>query len=144
MHRKKQKCKTSPTRRVGKAAGIFVLLAMAFFLVTGCSGSGPRAITSLDQLSEPGIRIGVPDSVIEFDMLKKDYPEAEIVAYVDNPLGYQDVASGRLDVFIYERREMTLAIENGTEGVRLDGLAALGEHRQSPVDLVSLKRARLG
>ena len=66
MHRKKQKCETGPARRVGRAAGIFVLLAMLLFLVTGCSGSGPKAITSLDQLSEPGIRIGVPGNVIEY------------------------------------------------------------------------------
>ena len=119
MHRKKQKCKTSPTRRVGKAAGIFVLLAMAFFLVTGCSGSGPRVITSLDQLSEPGIRIGVSGSVIEYDMLKKDYPGATVIPYADYPLGYRDVANGRLDVFIHARMEMKLAIEHGTKDVKL-------------------------
>ena len=98
---------------------ILVLLALMLCLLTGCAGNQLRTVTSLDQLSEPGIRIGVPDSLIEFDMLKKDYPEAKIVAYGDNPLGYQDVASGRLDVFIYERREMALAIEHGTEGMHL-------------------------
>lgn len=119
MHRKKQKCETGPARRVGKAAGIFVLLAMLLFLVTGCSGSSPKAITSLDQLSEPGIRIGVPGSVIEYDMLKREYPDAAVIPYTDNPLGYRDVANGRLDAYVYARVEMMLAIEHGTKGVKL-------------------------
>ena len=119
MHRKKQKCETGPARRVGRAAGIFVLLAMLLFLVTGCSGSGPKAITSLDQLSEPGIRIGVPGNVIEYDMLKREYPDAAVIPYTDNPLGYRDVANGRLDAYVYARVEMMLAIEHGTKGVKL-------------------------
>ncbi len=119
MHRKKQKRETRPARRAGKAAGIFILLAMALFLVTGCSGSGNKAITSLEQLSEPGIRIGVPSTIIEYDMLKKDYPNATVIPYTDSPLGYRDVANGRLDVFVYAREEMKLAIEHGTEGVKL-------------------------
>ena len=110
MHEKK------PNR---KAVRILVLLALLLCLLTGCAGKQQRTISSLDQLSEPGIRIGVPGNMIEYDMLKKDYPNAEVVPYTDNPLGYKDVASGRLDVYMYERREMTLAIENGTEGVRL-------------------------
>ena len=112
-------CKTKPVKRAGKAAGIFALLVLALCLLTGCTGREQNAVTSLDQLSEPGIRIGVPGSVIEYDMLKRDYPGAEVIPYMDNPLGYQDVASGRLDVYIYDRLEMSLAIEHGTEGVRL-------------------------
>ncbi len=45
---------------------ILVLLALMLCLLTGCAGKQLRTVTSLDQLSEPGIRIGVPDSVIEF------------------------------------------------------------------------------
>jgi ABC-type amino acid transport substrate-binding protein len=111
--------KTKPVKRTGKAAGILVLFALMLCLMTGCARQGQKEVTSLDQLSEPGIRIGVPGTIIEFDMLKRDYPGAEVIPYSDNPLGYQDVASGRIDVYIYERREMSLAIEHGTEGVRL-------------------------
>lgn len=108
-----------PAKKAGTAAGIFVLLVLTLCLLTGCTGKGQKEVTSLEQLSEPGIRIGVPSSIIEFDMLKRDYPGAEVIPYSDNPLGYQDVAGGRIDVYIYERREMSLAIEHGTEGVRL-------------------------
>ena len=111
--------KRKPAQRAGTTAGILVLLILMLCMVTGCARKEQKEITSLEQLSEPGIRIGVPGNMIEYDMLRRDYPEAEVVPYQDNPLGYQDVASGRLDVYIYERREMTLAIEHGTERVRL-------------------------
>ena len=119
MHRQKPNRPAGPVKKAGTAFRLLVLLALMLCLLTGCAGKGQKTITSLDQLSEPGLRIGVPGSIIEYDMLKREYPGAEVIAYGDNPLGYRDVASGRLDVYFYERREMSLAIEHGTEGVHL-------------------------
>ena len=102
-----------------RVAALILLAAMTVGLFAGCAGKKNEAITSLDQLSKPGTKIGVMFDLLEFDMLKKDYPDAEIIAYSDNPLGYKDVANGRIDAYVYARREMELAIENGTEGVRL-------------------------
>ena len=102
-----------------RAAALVLLAAMTVGLFAGCAGKKSEAITSLDQLSRPGAKIGVMFDLLEFDTLKKDYPDAEIIAYSDNPLGYKDVANGRIDAYVYARREMELAIENGTEGVRL-------------------------
>lgn len=70
-------------------------------------------------MGEPGRKIGVPGDLLEFDTLQRDYPRAEILAYNDKPLAYEDVANGRLDAFVYARREMELALANGTKGVRL-------------------------
>ncbi|MBR6165834.1 MAG: hypothetical protein IKQ45_07925 [Clostridia bacterium] len=119
MHRQKHNCPACPVKKTGTAVRLLVLLALMLCLLAGCTGKEQKTITSLDQLSEPGLRIGVPGTIIEYDMLKRDYPDAEIIACGDSPLGYQDVAAGRLDVYIYERREMTLAIEHGTKGVHL-------------------------
>ena len=119
MHRIEPNSKTKPVKRIGTAAGILILFVLILCLLTGCTGKEEKTITSLDQLSEPGIRIGVPENIIEFDMLRRDYPDAKVIPYADNPLAYQDVASGRIDVYIYERLEMTLAIKHGTEGVHL-------------------------
>ncbi len=95
-------------------------LALALCLLTGCAGrSGGDAVTSLAQLGEPGRRIGVGTDLLELDMLKADYPEAEIVAYSDYPLAYEDLKNGRLDAVVQARREMEFAIANGTSGVRL-------------------------
>ena len=110
------KMKTTAKRTA--VLGLLVCLIAALF--AGC-GAKPQAdgITSLDQLKQPGAKIGVMFSMLEFNTLKEDYPDAEIVPYNDNPLGYKDVANGRIDAYVYARREMELAIENGTSGVRL-------------------------
>ncbi|MBQ6119003.1 MAG: transporter substrate-binding domain-containing protein, partial [Clostridia bacterium] len=102
-----------------KTAAAVLLLAALTALFTGCAGKNSEAITSFAQLDKPGTKIGVMFDLIEFDTLKKDYPNAEIIAYNDNPLGYKDVANGRIDAYVYARREMELAMENGTAGVRL-------------------------
>ena len=110
------------TRRktgIGKTALLCGLLLLASILFTGCAARQNDGITSLSQLAEPGTRIGVPGSMLEWKTLQEDYPDAEVIAYSDNPLGYRDVANGRLDAFVYARRQMELAIDSGTSGVRL-------------------------
>lgn len=101
----------------GRMTAFAAILALC--LLTGCGAKGTEAITSLDQLGEPGRKIGVPGDMLEFDTLQQDYPEAEILAYDNYPSAYADVAEGRLDAYVYARREMEFAIANGTAGVRL-------------------------
>ena len=101
------------------AALILLLFALIVALFAGCADKKEDAITSYAAFGKPGMKIGVMFDLIEFETLKKDYPDAEIIAYNDSPLAYKDVANGRIDAYVYARREMELAIENGTEGVRL-------------------------
>ena len=105
-------------RKTKKTAVLCLLAAAICAIFAGCRADG-EAITSYDQLGKPGTRIGVMSDLIEYEMLKKDFPDAEIIAYNDSPLAYDDVANGRLDAYVYARREMEIAIENGTEGVRI-------------------------
>ena len=105
-------------RKTKKTAVLCLLTAAICAIFAGCRADG-EAITSYDQLGKPGTRIGVMSDLIEYEMLKKDFPDAEIIAYNDSPLAYDDVANGRLDAYVYARREMEIAIENGTEGVRI-------------------------
>ena len=72
---------------IRKAAALFMLAALIVGLFAGCAVKKDEAITSFDQLGKPGAKIGVMFDLIEFDTLKKDYPDAEIIAYNDNPLG---------------------------------------------------------
>ena len=102
------------------ALALILLLCLIAAAFTGCGAKPqPERITSLEQLAKPGTKIGVMFNVLEYETLKQDYPDAEIVPYNDNPLGYKDVVNGRIDAYVYARREMELAIENGTSGVRL-------------------------
>ncbi len=104
---------------IGKTALLCGLLLLASILFTGCTAQQNDGITSLSQLGRPGTRIGVPGTMLEWKTLQEDYPDAEVIAYSDNPLGYRDAANGRLDAFVYARRQMELAIDSGTSGVRL-------------------------
>lgn len=94
-------------------------LLMVFCLFAGCAKREKPAITSLEQLNAPKTRIGVPSDLPEFESLKRDYPQAIIVAYSDTQLAYEDVVNGRLDAFVYSRLEMEIAMQNGLKGVRI-------------------------
>ena len=97
-------------------AVLFIALSLC---VLTCCKADDREITSYDQLAEPGTRIGIGIDTPEEVLLRKDYPDARFIAYLDTQLAYADVANGRIDAFVYGRRPMELAIENGTRGVRL-------------------------
>ena len=103
-----------------------VMICAAF---TGCSSDREEPITSLAQLAKSGTKIGVMSDMVEYDTLQVDYPEAQIVAYTDLALAYKDVENGRIDAFVYARREMELAMENGTSGVRL----LEEDYRENPI-----------
>lgn len=96
-----------------------ILLAVIACLLTGCVGKKNEAITSLDQLGKAGTRIGTGSDLTEWETLQADYPEAKVIAYSDISLALEDVARGRLDAYVYDRRQMELAIESGIPGIRL-------------------------
>ena len=101
--------------RVMSTAFVLILITCVF---TGCANSG-GGIYSLDDLKKPKAKIGVAYDLVEYDMLKRDYPDAEIITYNDNQLAYEDVSNGRLDAHVYSRIDMEFAISNGVKGVHL-------------------------
>lgn len=76
-------------------------------------------ITSVAQLNAPSIRLGLPQASAADAAVRDELPEAQVVHYNDNLLGYMDVATGRLDAFVYDEVQMKIALENGIEGVRM-------------------------
>jgi polar amino acid transport system substrate-binding protein len=76
----------------------------------------------VSDLNSPDVTLGVPIAGAADIAVREQLPLAQIVHYNDILLGYMDVASGRLDAFIYDEVQMKLSLENGVEGVRmLDG-----------------------
>ena len=109
---------------------MFVLMMSAVILLGGCgqdkdetaSGEASTAvegITSLEQLKKPDMIIGVPADTNEYEVVEKEFPEAEIVYAKDNFFAYTSVAQGKIDAFACNRLNLILAIKNGQEGVRL-------------------------
>ena len=106
-------------KRILPVAVALSALLPALCLFSGCGKNNSFEITSLEDFKKPGIKIAVPQNMIEYDMLKTDYPEAVVTGYNDNQLAYEDVANGRIDAFVYSRIQMEVAIDNGTKGVKL-------------------------
>ena len=83
------------------------------------AGTAFAEITSIEQLNHSGIAVGTELGCAADGAIRKALPEARLEAYNDKNLGYADVASGRLDAFIFDRSQMELAIQNGVAGVHL-------------------------
>ncbi len=99
-----------------KRIPVFFILLM---LVLAMPVPALAEYTSLEELNKPGIRVGVPLGSLSETVAGEMLPEAEIVSYNDLFLGYTEVAKGKLDAFIHERKQMQLAIDSGVSGVRL-------------------------
>ncbi|MBQ6373744.1 MAG: transporter substrate-binding domain-containing protein [Clostridia bacterium] len=93
------------------------LLALAALCV-GTALAG-EAITSVAQLNDPSRTVGVSTGSISESTVKEELPDAKIAYYNDNILGYADVASGKIDAFVYDQVQMGLTIRSGQKGVRL-------------------------
>ena len=96
---------------------LFVMIAALFLLLGFARAEGE--IVSKEQLNEPGRKIGVSQGSAAEAAVMAELPEADIVYYTDNLLGYTAVAQGKIDAFVYDRVQMQLTIDNGLTGVRL-------------------------
>lgn len=102
-----------------RMVGLMILCSILLLLLAGCGKFEKGSITSYDQLEQPGIKIAVALDSPQESSLAQDYPKAELIPYPDMFLAYKDVASGKIDACVHARKEMELAIQNGTSGVRL-------------------------
>lgn len=99
---------------------LFLLLLIMVCALAGCgSQKDPNAITSIEQLDEPGRVIGVAAETDEDRLVAEILPQAEFSYFRDAVSGYTSVAQGKLDAFVYSKLSMNAAIESGLKGVRL-------------------------
>lgn len=106
------------SRRIAAVLIAAMLLALAAGLLVSCAPKD-EGITSLDQLNQPGVKIGVSSDSTESAIVQKEFPQAEIM-YINDPMAaFTSVAQGKVDAFIGNRLNMQLAIYNGMKGVRL-------------------------
>ena len=91
---------------------------LAIFLTAVCYADG-NIITTKKQLNSHGMTVGVGTGSAAMLIAKKEFPDADI-QYFDNSItAYEAVAGGNIHAFIYDRRQMELAIREGQAGVHL-------------------------
>ena len=98
------------------AIGLTLLLVLLCFCVAA-NAEAPKEEEREFDLSVKGLRIGVESGTVQDQLVQTLYPQAEIV-YIDKFSGYNAVARGMLDCFIYDKKQMELAVANGLAGVR--------------------------
>ena len=99
------------------------IMTLGLWLLTGCTAKNDAAdeavITSLEQLGEPGRRIGAVDNTDDDKLIAEKLPQAKVEYHKDAMNGYTEVSQGKLDAFVYGKTAMETAIRNGMSGVRL-------------------------
>ena len=98
---------------------ILSMLLLPLGLLTGCGAKKSDVITSVEQLNEPGRKIGVYSDTAEDQLVARELPQAQIEYIKDHISAFIAVSQGKLDAFVYDRRQMELAIKSGQKGVRL-------------------------
>ena len=72
-------------------------------------------------LSQKGVRIGVESGTVQERIVSELYTNADI-SYYEHLNGYTAVQQGKIDAFVYAKKQMELAVANGLTGVKvLDG-----------------------
>ncbi len=106
------------SRRLTIVLTLVMLLGLTAGILTSC-GPKDEGITSLDQLNQPDVQIGVSSDSTESAIVEKEFPQAEVM-YINDPMAaFTSVAQGKVDAFVGNRLNMELAIYNGMQGVRL-------------------------
>ena len=91
-----------------------VLLAIPLLPIGAMADGGGGEI----DLSEKGIRIGVGNGTVHELLVSEMFPDAEML-YYDKLNGFAAVAQGKIDAYIYDKKQMELAVANGLKGVRI-------------------------
>ncbi len=106
-----------------RTASFLAALLMAVLMTAGIPQGGladsREPITSVTQLNDPSITIGVTTGTLSELSVAHELPRAKIASYTDVILGYMDVANGKIDAYVYDRVQMKKSIENGVSGVRI-------------------------
>ena len=93
-----------------------LLALLGLLALTGCAREDD-AITSLEQLSEPGRTIGVAQGSEGDAAAEKTFPDAALNRYTSSVTGFLAVQQGKIDAFAYDETMLRFALANGLEGL---------------------------
>lgn len=109
-------------KKIIKHTALFcVFLLIAFTVVfPECIDAEGTAIQGNDEidLSVKGLRIGVGNGTIQEQLVRKNYKDAEIF-YFEKVDGCEAVAQGKIDCYLYDKKQLEIAVANGLTGVKV-------------------------
>ncbi|MBQ7243670.1 MAG: transporter substrate-binding domain-containing protein [Bacilli bacterium] len=108
-------------KKIARSLSLALLLLFPVLFLSSCGNNQSKLaeITSLDQLNDSSIRIGVASDTAEDAKAKKSFPKASLEYYSELSPALIAVSQGKIDAFIYDRLQIEIAIDEGAEGVRL-------------------------
>ena len=77
-----------PYKNKRRLLSALILLAMALCLMAGCGTTDRGDITSIEQLNEPGRKIGMSDDTNDDKLVAERLPQAGVEYYQDAMAGY--------------------------------------------------------
>ena len=100
---------------------LLAALGMVLSLAAGCGSAKKKeeGIDSLEDLRAEGIRIGVAANTADDQVVRREFPQAQLVYYSESVPAYTALAQGKLDAYVYGRTYMEKALLNGLTGVRI-------------------------
>ncbi len=104
------------------SSGIVLAVRASDISAGGAASSGKSyttKYTSIEELNVKGRKIGVETGSSSVFKAEKYLPNAEIIQCTDRFSGFDAVRQGMYDAFVFDRRQMQLAIDNGVKGVAL-------------------------
>ncbi|MCR5576561.1 MAG: transporter substrate-binding domain-containing protein [Oscillospiraceae bacterium] len=102
-----------------KIAVLLVLLLLAAPLLALPAAYAEDGIRSVAELNSRDVTVGISPGSAGERAVRAELPEARLAFFDDKFMGYEAVAHGKIDAFIYDLRQMELSIENGQRGVHL-------------------------
>ncbi len=109
-------------KKIIKHTALFCVFLLIAFTVAfpECIDAEGTAIQGNDEidLSVKGLRIGVGNGTIQEQLVRKNYKDAEIF-YFEKVDGCEAVAQGKIDCYLYDKKQLEIAIANGLTGVKV-------------------------
>lgn len=102
---------------------IILLIVFIFLFTVPCTtvhADSGNTISSKIQLNSPDMKIGAGAGSAAMLIVEKELPDAKLVYFELNE-GLEALSQGKIDAYVYDRRQMQIALDNGRKGVKLLG-----------------------
>ncbi len=96
-----------------------LLTLIAAMILFSYPGMAEKEISSLVQLNQPGMLVGISQGSAAEMIVQGELPQAGLVYFTDNSTAYMALAQGKIDAYVFDIDQMRVALANDVSGVHL-------------------------